>query len=107
MALVLIGKDLFSEGSTTKIEDKEVPVIYIMMFFLGGGAESITRYPNIQGFRWKGPQDVSVIHSISSKIAPAPKQFSSFFHPEPSRLLSYLARWVRCLKPNSKSGICF
>jgi len=47
MALVLIGKDLFSEGSTTKIEDKEVPVIYIMMFFFGGGRihHPISKYP--------------------------------------------------------------
>ena len=50
MALVLIGKDLFSEGSTTKIEDKEVTVIYIMMsFFWGGGGgrihHPISKYP--------------------------------------------------------------
>ena len=29
MTLVLIGKDLVLEGSTTKIEDKQVPGIYI------------------------------------------------------------------------------
>ena len=30
MTLVLIGKDLVLEGSTTKIEDKEVPGIYLI-----------------------------------------------------------------------------
>ena len=29
MTLVLTGKDLVLEGSTTKIEDKQVPGIYI------------------------------------------------------------------------------
>ena len=29
MTLVLIGKDLVLRGSTTKIEDKQVPHIYI------------------------------------------------------------------------------
>ena len=29
MTLVLIGKDLVLKGSTTKIEDKQVPGIYI------------------------------------------------------------------------------
>ena len=31
MTLVLIGKDLVLEGSTTKIEDKQVPGIYIIL----------------------------------------------------------------------------
>ena len=29
MALVLLGKDIVLEGSTTKIEDKQVPGVYI------------------------------------------------------------------------------
>ena len=32
MTLVLIGKDLVLKGSTTKIEDKQVPGIYIYIF---------------------------------------------------------------------------
>ena len=33
MTLVLIGKDLVLKGSTTKIEDKQVPGIYTYFFF--------------------------------------------------------------------------
>ena len=55
MALVLIGKDLFSEGSTTKIEDKEVPVIYIMMFFFWGGQNPS---PDIQISKVLGGKDL-------------------------------------------------
>ena len=32
MALVLIGKDIVLEGSTTKIEDKQVPGVYITVY---------------------------------------------------------------------------
>ena len=32
MTLVLIAKDLVLEGSTIKIEDKQVPGIYIQIF---------------------------------------------------------------------------
>ena len=34
MTLVLIGTDLVLEASTTKIEDKQVPGIYIYLHFL-------------------------------------------------------------------------
>ena len=32
MALVLLGKDIVLEGSTTKIEDKQVPGVYIFIY---------------------------------------------------------------------------
>ena len=47
MTLVLIGKDLVLEGSTTKIEDKQVPGIYIYMMviwcntFMGSNKPSV------------------------------------------------------------------
>ena len=37
MTLVLNGKGLLLEGSNPKIEDKQVPGVYIYIYILGGG----------------------------------------------------------------------
>ena len=55
--LVLIGKDLVLEGSRLKIEDKQVPGIYIYIFFVFNcsllqisGQISIIPKPELRGF---------------------------------------------------------
>ena len=85
MALVLIGKDLFSEGSTTKIEDKEVTVIYIMMsFFLGGGGQNPS--PDIQISKVLGGKDLRMFRwytQFQVRSHQYQNSFLRFFHPEP------------------------
>ena len=42
--LVLIGKDLVLEGSTTKIEDKRVPGLYIYISFHILGKDQVWKF---------------------------------------------------------------
>ena len=53
MTFVLIGKDLVLEGSTTRIEDKRVPGIYIYLshvIFSVSAGWKVFRFPN-----WEAP----------------------------------------------------
>ena len=54
MTPVLIGKDLVLEGSTTKIEDKQVPGIYIYIIYTPDRKNELTKIRNfptpIEGF---------------------------------------------------------